>query len=165
MDWKDCQWIGNINMPSIINQYSKCPVFENEQYQIATYNNNDKTYNVDFRLLFNKSDFIKDAEIYKTHGFIYNNLYYCNVCYLLHGRRNFFKDNNIKYLDSYIVGEYPSLIMSADAIRNFLESFFGTLKDLPCAKKLEVPCKSCRKNVYEDEAMCWWCGLESPGKP
>lgn len=30
-------------------------------------------------------------------------------------------------------------------------------------KKLEVKCHQCNKDVYVDDAQCWWCEVSSPG--
>lgn len=32
------------------------------------------------------------------------------------------------------------------------------------ASKVEKPCKVCKRNVTEDEPLCWNCGTKDPGK-
>jgi hypothetical protein len=53
---------------------------------------------------------------------------------------------------------------------NVIDSAVGTdstvtaTNPVAVQKKVDKPCKQCRRNVSEDEDSCWYCGVKNPGK-
>lgn len=62
------------------------------------------------------------------------------------------------------VNTFAKLQNTLNKLNKYINEEKQAQQPVAVSEPMEVKCKVCKKNVTVDEAQCWWCGVQSPGR-